>query len=204
MHRMYFVVTAMLVVCAWSRSSPAADDAPRGAAAPLVSEKAVLRETIYSLEADGNRLFLASRDLEGENRKVVREALELAVGDDDRPVELSLAVMGEKNLMAVVKVRHGDEYDFYCLTFIFRWSNDTQSDRFKFFQSKFYTSQRNFKILGISGRHAEGSALVVLGEIPGGKPAADGVIYFSGCPWPPSDGNLLHYRAQQMVDAEAN
>ncbi|HEV3339364.1 MAG TPA: hypothetical protein VG125_03375 [Pirellulales bacterium] len=134
---------------------------------------------------------------------MTREALDFSGADDGRPVELSLAVMGEKNLMAVVKLRRDHEYDFYCLTFIGRPKNDAASTDFKFFQAKFHSTPHNFKILGISGKHAEGSALVVLGKIPDPSVPTTGLIYFSGCPWPPSDGLLLPFQATpQTADSD--
>lgn len=199
MSRLYFLMTVILTVGVGNGSSAAAD----AAGTPLSSEQAVLRGTVYALEVDDNRLFLTSRDLEAGSRQVKREELQFAASHSNRPVELSLGVMGKKNLMAVVKVRRNDGYDFHCLTFIFRSSTEAAEREFTFFQSKFYASKQNLKILGISGRHAEGSALVVLGEVPSSKPATDGVIYFSGCPWPPSDGTLLHYRAQRTIEAGA-
>lgn len=192
------VSTAVMLACAElctakdNEQTATAKDSPRG----VSSEQVVLNDVVYSLEADGNQLFLTSKRLESAERRIQRAPLKFSPDGDSRTVELSLAVMGKKNLMAVVKTRRNQEHDFYCLTWIGPPSTEPATGKFAFYSSKFYSTQRNFKILAISGKHATGTALVVLGDIPLPDAESDGVIYFSGCPWPPNDGLLQSFRAR--------
>src|SRR5579872_6272279 len=81
-------------------------------------DKAVVGNVVYGLEEEEGRLCLTSQPLDGADRELKKTELKFAVPKDDQVVELSLAKMGEKNLVAVVKLRRGDEYEFHCLTFI--------------------------------------------------------------------------------------
>jgi hypothetical protein len=165
----------------------------------LSSDKTVVKDVVYGLEEERSRLYLTSQPLDGANRQPKRVELKFTVPEDGRIVELSLTKMGVKNLMAVVKVRRGDKFDFYCLTFIGPWDGGHVRDKFAFYQAKFFTTRDDLKILSIGGKHFAGSAFVVLGDMGlGGQDGqtwmTEGVFYFSGCPWPPSDGALSHFR----------
>jgi len=161
-------------------------------------EKAVVKEIVYGLEEDENRLYLTSQPLDGADRQLKRVELKFAVAKNGRIVELSLAKLNGKNLMAVIKVKRDDEYDFHCLTFIGPWGGGHIRDRFGFHEAKFFTTRDDLKILAVGGKHFGGSVFIVLGNMgPGEKDetwVTEGTFYFSGCPWPPSDGVLSHFR----------
>ncbi|MCY2967109.1 MAG: hypothetical protein NT069_26310, partial [Planctomycetota bacterium] len=148
-------------------------------------------------------LYLTSQPLEGADRQLKRDELKFAIPKDRKVVELSLAKLDGKNLVAVVKIALGGEYDFHCLTFIGPWGGGHVRDRHKFFEAKFYSTQDDLKILAIGGKHFAGSPFIVLGDIgdidlddDALSIVTEGVFYFSQCPWPPSDGALSQFRVR--------
>jgi len=94
---------------------------------------------------------LTSQPLGGADRQLKRVELKFAVPKDGRIVELSLAKLNGKNLMAVVKIKRDDEYDFHCLTFIGPWNGGHIRDRFGFHQVKFLITRDELKILAVGG-----------------------------------------------------
>lgn len=169
----------------------------------LLSDKAVVKDIVYGLEADGSRLFLTSQPLSSSDRELRRSELKLAIVEGGRIVELSLARLDGKNLMAVVKVRRGDEFDFHCLTFIAPPGGHVR-DKHQFHQAKFYTTPKDLAVLAVDGKHHAGSAFIVLGELglDEGRElgtTTEGVFYFSGCPWPPSGGQLSPFKVKAVA-----
>lgn len=191
--------------------APAEEKPPVHAAAPpekqpapkiRFSDKAVVKDVVYGLEEQDNELYLTSQPLNGEERQIERGKLKFAVPPGAIISELSLDRMDGKNLMAVVKVSQGQRHDFYCLTFIGVWGGHIR-EKYAFYKAKFHTTGEDLKILAIGGKQFEGSAFVVLGDITHDESkdkefvtVTKGVFYFSGCPWPPSDGALSPFRAE--------
>ena len=170
-------------------------------------EKAVVKEIVYGLEEDENRLYLTSQPLDGVDRQLKRVELKFALPKNGRIVELSLAKLNGKNLMAVVKVGRDNEFEFHCLTFIGPWGMGWEGhirDRFGYHQAKFFTTRDDLKILAVGGKHFQGSVFIVLGEMglndKGDSWVTEGAFYFSGCPWPPSDGTLTPFRVTKALD----
>jgi hypothetical protein len=174
-------------------------------------DKAVVKDVVYSLEAEENRLFLTSRPIDGADRQLKRVEVKFTVPEGAEIVELALAKMDGKNLMAVVKTRRAGEFDFYCLTFIGPWGGGHVRDQNGgCHKAKFFTTRDNdIGVLAVSGKG--GRAFVVLGKM--GMDDEDqfaldswiteGVFYFSGCPWPPTDGNLSPFRANEVSPRRA-
>lgn len=212
--------SAPLLVCAvlalWvCRNSLSADDEPATHQQSVAQaekpanktgsvEKAVVKETVYGLEEDENRLYLTSQPLDGVERQLKRVELEFAIPKNGQIVELSLAKLNGKNLMAVIKVKRDNEFDFHCLTFIGPQDGGHIRDRFAFHQAKFFTTGDELKILAVGGKHFQGSVFIVLGEMgldeKGEAWVTEGAFYFSGCPWPPSDGTLTPFRVTKALD----
>jgi hypothetical protein len=174
-------------------------------------DKAVVKDVVYSLEAEENRLFLASQPLDGADRQLKRVEVKFAVPEGAEIVELALAKMDGKNLMAVVKARRAEKIDFYCLTFIGPWGGGHVRDQNGgCHQAKFFTTRdSDVGVLAVSGRR--GHVFIVLGKmgLDDDERAAfdswitEGVFYFSGCPWPPSDGSLSPFRAKSLPHMRA-
>lgn len=212
--------SATLLICTVlalgvSRNSLSANDEPTKNQQPAgqtekptnksaLVEKAVVKDVVYGLEEDENRLYLTSQPLDGVDRQLKRVELKFVVPKDGRIVELSLAKLNGKNLMAVVKVKRDDEFDFHCLTCIGPSNGGHIRDRFGFHQAKFFTTRDELKILAVGGKHFQGSVFIVLGEMgldnKGETWVTEGAFYFSGCPWPPSDGTLTHFRVTKGLD----
>lgn len=164
------------------------------------SDKAVVKDVVYGLEEDGNRLYLTSQPLDGTDRELKRVSLNFVLPKGSEVVEMSLAKLDGKNLMAVIKVQRGEEYDFHCLTFIAPWGGHVR-DRHGFHKAKFFTTRDDLKILAVGGKHYAGSVFIVLGNTGTGdkdEQVKEGVFYFSLCPWPPSDGSLSPFRVQSV------
>ena len=162
------------------------------------SDKAVVKDVVYGLEEQDEHLFLTSQPLDGVDRQLKRVEVKFPIPQGARITELSLAKLDGKNLMAVVKVARGDEYDFHCLTFIAP-SGGHVRERHGLFRAKFFTTQADLKILAVGGRHFGGSVFIVLGDIAPDnqdvfESVTEGVFYFTNCPWPPSDGQLSPFR----------
>jgi hypothetical protein len=171
------------------------------------SEKAVVKDIVYGLEEDENRLYLTSQPLDGVDRQLKRVELKFAVPKNGRIVELSLAKLNGKNLMAVVKVARDNEFDFHCLTFIGPWGASWEGhirDRFGYHEAKFFTIRDDLKILAVGGKQFQGSVFIVLGDTglddKGEAWVTEGAFYFSNCPWPPSDGVLTPFRVTKALD----
>src|SRR5262249_27875593 len=128
------------------------------------SDKVVVKEIVYWLEVVDEHLFLSSQPLEGVDRKLERGQLQFAVPEGGRVVELSIAQLGGKNLMAVVKIARGGEFDFHCLTFIAPPGGDVRG-RYGCHQAKFFTTANSLNILAVGGQHHAGSVFIVLGEM---------------------------------------
>lgn len=209
------LICAVLTLCV-PRNSQSADDEPAKHQQPAenpaekptnksaFAEKAVVKDIVYGLEQDENRLYLSSQPLDGVDRQWKRVELTFAGLKDGRIDEMSLAKLNGKNLMAVIKVQRGNEFDFHCLTFIGPWNGGHIRDRFGFHQAKFFTTREDLKILAVGGKHFQGSVFIVLGEMgldeKGEDWVTEGAFYFSGCPWPPSDGTLTKFRVTKSLD----
>jgi hypothetical protein len=105
--------------------------------------------------------------------------------------------------MTVVKVQRDNAYEFHCLTFIAP-SGGHVRDKFAFFEAKFHTTEKDLVILATGGRNFSGSVVILLGDIgPAGDNSfdsvAEGLLYFSGCPWPPSDGVEFPFRIKSVA-----
>ncbi len=215
------VVCAMVALCVCRNPLPAFDERPavqqpasqiekpqteKQANTVRSSDKAVVRDVVYGLEEEENRLYLTSQPLDGNDRQLKRVQIEFAVPKDSQIVELSLAKLDGKNLMAVLKVQRGEEFDFHCLTFIGPWNGGHVRDRFGFHKAKFFTTHDDLKILAVGGKHFAGSVFIVLGEMgldnDGEKWVTQGSFYFSGCPWPPSDGILTNFRVTEVLQKD--
>lgn len=209
------LICAVLTVWGCSHSLTAADDELPGPPAveksekptrkSLTSEKAVVKDIVYGLEESESRLHLTSQPLDGADRQIQRTELEFDLPENAQIVELSLARLDGKNLMAVVKVRHGKEYDFHCLTFIAASGGHVREEH-AFHKALFFTTQENLKILAVGGQHFEGSVFIVLGDVKndvdregGLVTVTSGAFYFSVCPWPPSDGVLTPFRTESVL-----
>lgn len=224
-HRMrpfQFVAFTCAVLPLWTLNGRpvAADDSPKNqpVAAPAdeatkitrAPDKAVVKDVIYSLEAEENRLFLTSQPLDGADRQLKRVVVKFTVPEGAEVVELALAKMDGKNLMAVVKTKRANENEFYCLTFIGPWGGghvrDQNGDCHK---AKFFTTRDDeVAILAVSGKR--GAVFIVLGKMgpdddePNGELwITEGAFYFTGCPWPPSDGVLSRFRAKEVPHRRA-
>jgi hypothetical protein len=155
------------------------------------SENAVVRNVVYGLEEEQGRLYLTSQPLDGADRQLKRVELNFTIPQRAEIVEISLAKMDGKNLMAVVKLKVGEEFEFHCLTFIGPWGGGHVRERFAFHKAKFYTTRDELEILAVSGKR--GAVFIVLGKtgLEDGDDFAivtEGVLYSTPCPWPPSDG----------------
>jgi hypothetical protein len=201
-----FLTCAVLILWASRESLVAADDAaPDQPPADQIEticapDKAVVRDVVYALEAKENRLFLTSQPLEGADRQLKRDELKFTVPKDAEVVELALAKMDGKNLMAVVKVQRDGEFDFHCLTFIGPWGGGHVRDQFAFHKAKFFTTRDNLDVLAVSGKR--GSVFIVLGNVgldenDGRTIVTEGIFYSTPCPWPPSYGALSHFRVKE-------
>lgn len=171
---------------------------------PAVSDKAVVKDVVYWLE-EGIHLTLASQPMNGDDRAVERRALRFKIPRGSQIGELSLEKLDGKNLMAVVKVVRGEEYDFHCLTFIAA-PGGLVRDSYKFHEAKFHTTRDNLKILAAGGRHFAGSVFIVLGDVDVSQKAefgsnAKGVLYRSVCPWPPSGGELFPFDVECVLES---
>lgn len=169
-----------------------------------VSDKAVVKDVVYWLE-EGIHLTLASQPMNGDDRTVERRALRFKIPRGSQIGELSLEKLNGKNLMAVVKVVRGEEYDFHCLTFIAAPGGHVR-DSYKFHEAKFHTTRDNLKILAAGGRHFAGSVFIVLGDVDVSRKTefgvtAKGILYQSVCPWPPSGGALFPFEAESVVES---
>jgi hypothetical protein len=161
------------------------------------SDKAVVRNVVYGLEQGEGRLYLTSQQLDGADRELKKAELKFAIPRDGEVDELSLSKMGEKNLVGVVKVRRGADYDFHCLTLIGPHGLGHIRDNPGIYQAKFFSTRENLRILAVNGKG--NVAFVALGKLDWDEDSAlvsDGVFYFSGCPWPPSDGQLAPFHAK--------
>ncbi len=181
---------------------PAAEQNGTSDRATRSSDKAVVKDVVYGLEEERNHLYLTSQPLDGVDRQRERGELKFTVPQGAHVADLSLAKLNGKNLMAVIKVARGDEYDFHCLTFIAPPGGHARG-RYGFHQAKFFTTRDDLKILAVGGRHFAGSVFIVLGDsVPDEKDASEtiteGVFYFSGCPWPPSDGQLSPFHVESV------
>jgi hypothetical protein len=155
---------------------------------------------VYWLEEENDRLYLFSQPLDGVDRKLERGQLHFTIPDGGRVAELSLARLGVKNLMAVIKIARGGEFDFHCLTFIAPPGGHVRG-RYGCHQAKFFTTASSLNILAVGGKHPAGSVFIVLGEMGFNDKDDDawiteGIFYFSGCPWPPSGGQLSPFRVK--------
>jgi hypothetical protein len=185
-----------------SQVQPPASESEKPKAKIRSSDKAVVKDVVYGLVEEGGKLFLTSQPLDGVERQVKRGALDFTLPEHDQVVELALAKLDGKNLMAVVKVRHGDEFDFHCLTFIGPGDDGHIRDRFAFHKARFFTTGKDFKILAIGGKHFGGSVFIVLGDTglgDGDDWTTEGAFYFDGCPWPPNGGVLTPFRVTKKL-----
>ena len=167
-----------------------------------LSDSAVVKNVAYTLLVDEKQLFLSSQPIEGDDREKRNKALSFSVPESAEVKELTLAKLNGKNLMAVVKLHRAGQFEFHCLTFIAPTGGHVR-DKFAFHQARFHTTHKDLKTLAAGGRHFEGSVLIVLGnfEIEDEDfedPFADGLLYFSGCPWPPSDGQKYPFRVKSV------
>ncbi len=207
------LICAVAALCVCGNSLSAVDDptaAPRSeqqGATPRAknrsAEKAVVRNVVYGLEQEDRNLYLTSQPLDGDDRDPKRTELKFVVPEGGEVKELSLASMGEKNLVAVVKVRRAEAYEFHCFTFIGPWGGGHVRDKHTFFKAKFYTTRDDLRILAVGGKHFAGSPFIVLGELDtefDDEPVTvtKGVFYFTGCPWPPSGGALMPFQAKSV------
>src|SRR5262249_19261712 len=126
------------------------------------SDKVVVKEIVYCLEEENHQLYLSSQPLDGADRKVERGPLAFTISDGARIAELSLAKLGAKNLMAVVKIARGNEFDFYCLTFIAPPGGHVRG-HYGCHQARFFTTRDPLSILAVGGKHYGGSVFIVLG-----------------------------------------
>lgn len=176
----------------------AADQTEKPARKMQAPAKAVVRDVVYGLEEDGRRLFLTTQPLDGADRELKRVELKFEIPKDGRVEELALAKLDGKNLMAVVKVHVGETYEFHCLTFIGPWGGGHVREKFAYYEAKFHSTRDELEILATDGKR--GAVFIVLGtriwegaEDVGS--VTEGVFYFTGCPWPPSDGEVSRFRA---------
>jgi len=169
------------------------------------SDMAVIKDVVYGLEVEAGRFYLTSQPLGGADREKQRKELNVTVPADAQVKELSLAKLGDKNLMAVVKFLRGDDYEFHCLTSSAPWGGHVKDD-VRFSEAKFHSTKEDLNILAIGGRHFGGSVVVVLGDIgPADDDSfdsvAEGMLYLSVCPWPPSDGTQFPFRIKSVAKA---
>ena len=195
------LICTVLALGVYSNSLLAVDDAPPARQDGVLarklrsSDKAVVRNVVYGLEEEDNRLHLTSQALDGADRELKRNAVDFAVPKGGAVVALSLAKMGERHLAAVVKVRLGDDYDFHCLTFIFRSGGGQAHDKHVVYREKFFSTRDDLRILAVSGNG--NTVFAVLGEFDWDDAPAlksEGVFYYTSCPWPPM-GAVAPYRA---------
>ncbi len=165
------------------------------------SDKAVVKDVVYGLELEKNRLHLTSQPLDGADRKAARKELEFTVPEGGRVVEMSLARQSGKNLMVVLKIARGGEFDFHCLGVIAPPGGHVR-DEFRVLQVKFFTTKDNLKILAANGTHFSNSVFIVLGNIEYDLDkelmVTAGTFYFSGCPWTPGDGQSSPFRVESV------
>jgi hypothetical protein len=164
------------------------------------SDKAVVKDVVYGLEEQENRLTLTSQPLNGADRELKRVPVKFLTATNEQVVDLSLAKLGNKNLMAVVKSRRGDEYRYYCLTFIGPGGESHVRDRFGYHCVEFLTTPDNLQILAMNGSGFSGSVFITLGTMDwdeNGRMVTAGTFFFSGCPWPPI-GELSPFRAKSI------
>jgi hypothetical protein len=198
------VICTVLLLGMYGKSLLAVNDAPPAqqgdtpARRIRSSDKAVVRNVVYGLEEEESHLHLTSKPLDGGDRELKRTELKFAVPNDGQVVEMSLAKMGGRHLVAVVKVRRGDEYDFHCLTFISPSLEEHVRDKHRFYQEKFLSTRDDLRILALTGTGH--TAFAVLGEFDWDEYGTDdvpalkseGVFYFTSCPWPPM-GQIAPY-----------
>src|SRR5262249_52656958 len=142
----------------------ASDEVGRDGRITRSSDKVVVKEIVYWLEEEGHRLYLSSQPLDGTDRKVERGQLTFTIPDGARVAELSLAKLGEKNLMAVTKIARENEFDFHCLTFIAPSGGHVRG-HYGCHQAKFFTTRDPLNILAVGGKHHAGSVFIVLGDM---------------------------------------
>jgi hypothetical protein len=164
------------------------------------SGKTVVNDVVYGLEEERNRLYLTSQPLDGADRKVRRIELDFTIPEGGRVVEMSLARHSVRNLMAVLKIARGGEFDFHCLGLIAQRGEHVR-DGFRFLQERFFTTKDDLKILAAEGTHFLGSVFIVLAEMDLNQEVmvTTGTFYFSGCPWTPGDGRLSPFRAESVA-----
>jgi hypothetical protein len=166
------------------------------------SDKAVVQDVVYGLEEEESRLYLTSQALDAADQKAKRIELEFTVPEGGRVIEMSLTRFSSKNLMAVLKIAQGKEFDFHCLGFIAS-SDGHVRDGFRLLKQKFFTTQEDLKILATDGRHYSASLFIVLGDMeydPSKEVmVSTGTFFFSGCPWTPGDGQLLPFRVESVA-----
>lgn len=182
--------------------NPTAERTDRSPSKTLLSDSAVVRGIVYTIELEGDRLFLTSRPLVGDDRELKRSAVEFTLAPEDQIVDISLARM-TRHLAGIVKVRRGETFDFYCVTLICR--GDHVRDGFRVYREKFFTTRDDLEILAL--RCKSNSVFAVVGEMDfegDSEPhlISNGVIYSMSCPWPPM-GVVSPYHAKSP-DAKAN
>lgn len=197
------VLGSVLVVGAWL--AQATEDQqpaqPTGAAIADIpigpaSEQTVVRKVVYGLESEGNGLYLTSQRLDGPDWSAKRTKLEFQP-KTGKIIAVSLRRMSEKNLVAAVKIRDGNLFHFHCLTLIGPSGGGHVRDRHSFYESKLLSTRINYQIVALDG--SAGTASVILGQRrnPESGMISDGVMFFSGCPWPP-DGELGIFEVTRM------
>lgn len=200
-----FLICTVLAVGVYRESLLAFDDVPPArqddtpARKICSSDKAVVRNVVYGLQEEENRLYLTSQALDGTDRELKRTAVDFDVPKGGQVVELSLAKMGERHLAAVVKVQLAANYDYHCLTFISRSGGGQVQNKHVVYREKFFSTHDDLRILAVSGKGS--TVFAVLGELDWDYTSDDmpltskGVFYYVTCPWPPM-GQVSPFQAK--------
>ncbi|MBS0266324.1 MAG: hypothetical protein JSS02_30620 [Planctomycetes bacterium] len=164
------------------------------------SEKTVVKDVVYGLEAEGSRLYLTSQPLDGADRKAKRRELQFTAAEGGDIVEISLSRRGIRNLMSVIKLARGDEFEFHCLILGAEPGGHVR-DGFRIEQTKFFATKDDLKILAADSKHFSGRVFIVLGDMDydDGKDAmiTTGIFYFCGC-FPLNQGQLSPFRVESV------
>ncbi len=70
--------------------------------------------------------------------------------------------------------------------------------KFAFHQARFHTTTEPLEVLALDGRN--GTEFIVVGQMKadGDDLVTEGMFYFSGCPWPPRDGQISPFRVKAI------
>src|SRR5262245_7720581 len=93
-----------------------------GANKVVRSTEVVVRDVAYCIERKEGVLHFVAQRIRGAAAATSDEELKLPLKEADEIVEAALAPLSTKHLVAIVKVRRGHEYNFYCVTFT--WFRD--------------------------------------------------------------------------------